>query len=258
MKRLFFPLSLATTLWCGAALDTTAEVTVGVSAQGEAAVLPKLPYGAQDVVKLTKAKVSDEVIIAFIQNSGRSYGLRPQDIVYLHDQGVSDRVVTIMLEAKAAPAPMAYTAPAQPVPPAPAPQEYPQPAPAYSEPASSMYVIPYSTPAYPYYSSYYSYPYYYNYPYYGYYGASFSFGSPRYCYSPWYGRSFYGYNRGFVAVRGGGFGGRSGFIGHSGFSGHSGFVGHSGFGGHSSFTGHGSFGGGRGSFGGGGRMGGHR
>src|SRR5439155_455635 len=117
----------------------------------------KLPYGVADVVKLSRARVSEDVILTYVQNSGTVYNLGPQDIVYLRDQGVTDRVINTMQDqrkkaaeatAQTAPtgvAPQAYadTAPvaAAPVYNQPAPVCI-QPAPVYV-PASTLYVIPY-------------------------------------------------------------------------------------------------------------------
>src|SRR3954470_19500698 len=59
---------------------------------------PALSYGAANVLKLAQAKVGDETIIAYIDKSGQGYGsLGASEIIYLRDQGVSDRVLTTML-----------------------------------------------------------------------------------------------------------------------------------------------------------------
>jgi hypothetical protein len=148
----------------------------------------KLPYGVEDVVKLSRAQVSEDVILNYIHNTGTIYNLSPSDIVYLRNQGVSDGVINTMLaqrqnvpaqaaaqSAAAAPQPQAspdarWAAAAQ------APQQYAptyvQAAPTYVEaqptaaPASTVYVIPYAGGGYGYANSY---PYYYGgyYPYYG-------------------------------------------------------------------------------------------
>jgi len=72
----------------------------------------------QEVVKLTQAKMSDDVILAYIKNSGATYNLSADDILYLNNQGVSQPVISALLAAKGtgAPAPVA-----QPTTPAPAP-----------------------------------------------------------------------------------------------------------------------------------------
>ncbi len=153
-----------------------------------------LPYGVNEVLKLNQAQISDDIIVNYVQNSGTTYNLGAQDIVYLRNQGVSDRVVNAMLAqrqrlADAAAAQVAAqnaaAAAAQPVAPTPTPT-YTQPAPVYTEPApactepapaaSTVYVIPYPAATAAYYGYSRPYPYYYG-PYYGgYYGPTFSFG----------------------------------------------------------------------------------
>jgi len=179
----------------------------------------QLSAGVWDVLRLAHGNVGDATITAYIKNSGKVYPLGASEILYLRDQGLSDQVITAMLEqqknvAATAAQPASQLAPnAQPsvwanegnppyVPtttqPAPA---YVQPAPVYAQP-SPVYVYPPSYSYYdywPYYGSYWGYP-----------GVSFSFG--------WGGR-YGGYRGG--GYHGGGFhgGGHLGG-GHFGGGGH--------------------------------------
>ena len=195
--RLFASLGAAGLMVLNTAAQTPAPTTTAAPAPAASDTAPiRLPYGVEDVLKLTRAQVSEDVTLSFIHNSGTVYNLGPNDIVYLRNQGVSDRVINTMLDqrknvpaetaAQAAPS----TAPATPPAPAnadanaaaaaqAAPQyapTYTQPAPAYAAPepayapASSVYVIPYTSGGY-YYPSYYPY-----YGGYGYYGPSVVFG----------------------------------------------------------------------------------
>jgi hypothetical protein len=138
--------------WKAPAQDTSATGTA------------PLPYGIAQVIKLEQARIGDDTVIAYINNSGDTYALNAGQIIYLRQQGVSDAVLTAMLTQSraaaasavapqyAAPAPQA-TVDAQP------PVNYVQTAPAdYS-------YDNYPTYYYPNYSSYYPY-----YNYYGYYG----------------------------------------------------------------------------------------
>ena len=189
----------------------------------------KLPYGVEDVLKLSRAQVSEDVILNYVHNSGTIYSLGPNDIVNLRNEGVSDRVINTMLDqrqnvaaqlAAQGPPPSAAIAPQAPVSPdasgaagaqvstqyAPA---YVQPAPVYAEPqptyvpASTVYVIPYSGTGYGYANAY---PNYYG-GYYGYRGPSVVVGVG-------YGRG-YGY-RGYYGGHHGGYrgGGHYGHYGH--------------------------------------------
>ena len=54
----------------------------------------------QEIVKLTQAKMGDDVILAYIKNSGASYNLSADDILYLNTQGVSQPVISALLQAK--------------------------------------------------------------------------------------------------------------------------------------------------------------
>ena len=107
MKTRAFPICLFASLGAASlvALSATAQTsapstaTTSTSAPTEAAVV-KLPYGADDVLKLSRAQVSEDVTLNFIRNSGTIYNLAPKDIVYLRNEGVSDRVINTMLDQR--------------------------------------------------------------------------------------------------------------------------------------------------------------
>jgi len=172
---------------------------------------PLLAYGVPQVLQLVQAKVTDDVIIAYIHNSGNSYGLNADQIIYLRQQGISDRVLAVMLNQ---PKPASTPAPTAPAPAADTPQPQvvytPTPAPAYVQPASSstVYVMPNNQI---YYSSYY--PYYYPYSYCP--GVSLAFG-----FGGGYGGGYYyggGYRGGYYGgYHGGYYGGYHGGGYHGG------------------------------------------
>jgi hypothetical protein len=143
-----------------------------VAQNSTATTAPPLAYGVTSILQLAQAKVGDDVIISYIRNSGSSYGLNADQIIYLRQQGVSDNVINVMLNQ-----PKVASTPA----PTPAQAEvstaYAQPTTTYVQtaPASSVYVIP-NRQLY-YYDNYYAQPYYY--PYYGWPSpaVSLSFGS---------------------------------------------------------------------------------
>jgi hypothetical protein len=158
-----------------------------------ATAAPQLSYGVSQIMQLAQAKVSDTTIIAYIQNSRNSYGLDANQIIYLRQQGISDNVITAMLnQPKVASIPVqpatqpgnSYTAQAS--------TASTQPATAYvqSAPPSTVYVMP-DTQTY-YYDAYYAQPYYY--PYYGwpYPGVALSFGfGGRWGGGGWHGGGFH-------------------------------------------------------------------
>ncbi len=185
----------APTLQAEAQVQISAAPTTAPAPAPAPAVAPapvKVPYGVEEVLKLNSAQVNESVIVTYIQNSGKFYTLKSDDIVYLRSQGVSDNVIAAMLTSKAnvMAASQAAQAQTQVVAAAPAQQTtvtyvqqpvYEQPAPAVVEtaPASTVYVIPspaaqaanYGRPS--------SYPYGYGYGYYGYggyYAPSISLG----------------------------------------------------------------------------------
>ena len=61
-----------------------------------------LSPGLQEVVKLSQAQMGDNVILAYIKNSGASYTLGADDILYLKSQGVSQNVIAALLQTKSA------------------------------------------------------------------------------------------------------------------------------------------------------------
>ena len=183
----------------------SAEVAIPASASETRPV--QLSSGVPEILKLGRAHVGDEVIIAFIMNSGRIYHLSASEILYLREQGVSDQVLTAMLSAgqnvaatsaQAAPQPVAQPA-LQPAPTGPtavwansSPQPAPaatQFAPAYVEAAAPVYAQPspvYAYPA-PYYGYYDSWPYYWGYP-----SVSFGFAFGRGYYGGYHGGGYHG------------------------------------------------------------------
>jgi len=83
---------------------TTATASAGLTP-------PLLSYGVNQIIQLSQAKVGDDTIVNFIRNSGSSYGLDANQIVYLKQQGVSDTVLNTMLSQ---PRPTQTAAAAQP------------------------------------------------------------------------------------------------------------------------------------------------
>ena len=154
-------------------VDETANGTV-LSPAVEVPPAPPLAPGVADIARMAQAKVSDSVILAYINNSGTVYNLDANQIIYLRDIGVSEPVLSAMLDQRQKYATQPTNPAPQPESPAPAPAtDYAQPQTSYAEPApaaapvSTVYVIPYNGAGYTYSSGCY-YPFYH--PYYpGYY-----------------------------------------------------------------------------------------
>lgn len=65
--------------------------------QCPAQVAPGLPPGVQDVVKLVKAGLEEEVVLAQIRNAAAFYSLSADQLIYLHDQGLSANEIKALL-----------------------------------------------------------------------------------------------------------------------------------------------------------------
>jgi len=111
MKTKKFPIVLAALAVAGLVLNgstTLAQVasapSVGQPVAASAAA-PQLAYGVPEILRLAQAKINDDTIIAYIKNSGTSYALSADQIIYLRHQGVSDAVIKTMLDQ-----PKTYTA----------------------------------------------------------------------------------------------------------------------------------------------------
>lgn len=208
MKIRCFPAAVTTTatlaLWISLAPSgLTQEIAPPApSTPTPAAEQVKLSRGAADVLKLSHAKVNEEVTLAFIQNSERRFNLTASEILYLRKEGVSDRILTAMLSQPGS----ASATPPQPPAPAPtaaseasAPQYINQPASSSVLETTPVYV---TTPAY--YSFYDPWPYYaYTSPtvsfglYWGWgwgWGCGWNSGHCGYPYYPYYGNSYYCHN----------------------------------------------------------------
>src|SRR6266851_6964643 len=64
---------------------------------GAGAVPANISPGAAEVMRLAEAGTSDDVIIAYIQNSTSPFNLSADQILYLRDIGLSSPVITTML-----------------------------------------------------------------------------------------------------------------------------------------------------------------
>ncbi|HEU0040161.1 MAG TPA: hypothetical protein VFR76_12900 [Verrucomicrobiae bacterium] len=202
------------------AAETDNTPSAAAKAENVAATkAPRLSWGLDDVVKLSKAGVDESVIQSYIQNSGVGYNPTAQDIIQLRELGVSPQIAAALMQ-RGSEVRQTATVEAQKQAQAAAPAAAPaQAAPVYTEPAT--YVAPASTVAYIGYPSYaYSYggyygPSYYSYPYYpryyGYYGGFYPGVSVGFRFGSGYSGGHGGYHGGY---HGGSHGGSHGGGGH--------------------------------------------
>src|SRR5262245_31412497 len=59
--------------------------------------VPKVSTAVADVIKMAEAGTSEDVLLAYIQNSAASFDLSADQILYLRDIGVSSDTVSAML-----------------------------------------------------------------------------------------------------------------------------------------------------------------
>jgi len=219
---------LGATLFTAATAQTppadNTSVGITVSAPQPAPKTVWMSRDSNEVLKLVKAGVNDEVVMAYIQHSRAGFNLTADEIVQLHNEGVSDKMINAMLaNRKQAPQTLIAAQP-QPQPQvvqeAPAQQQVIQPttpAPTIVTQPSVTYVQ--SQPVYVPSTSYvYAGPSYYYDPFW-YPSISVGFGwgwGGRY-YRPYYGGHYYGGGSHYVGYRGGYSHWGGGY--HGGFSG---------------------------------------
>jgi hypothetical protein len=169
--------------------QTAATVTTPVaSASVSAPTAPSnLAYGVTQVLKLQQGGLGKDVLVNYVNSANMAFALRADDIIYLHQVGVPEEVITAMMDKERSHATIAQTQ---------APIETQQvqyssqvnpPAPQVSAPTTVVTQPPvvYTTPSYVY-----NYP---SYPYYGGYGygwgvplsLSFGFGWGGHYHSGW-------------------------------------------------------------------------
>jgi hypothetical protein len=99
---------------CLASAVAWAILTTAPASHGQTAPANLSP-DLQSIVKLSQAHMSDDVILNYIKNSGKSYNLSADDLLYLNSQGVSQPVVNALLQSKGeTPAPAPVPAPTPP------------------------------------------------------------------------------------------------------------------------------------------------
>ena len=112
MKTRNFEKTLASLVCAGLVLSGSVALAQNYSTTGS-----QMVYGVPQIIRLSQAKVSDDTIIAYVKNSGFSYSLDADQIINLRQQGVSDAVITTMLnQPKTGPVVYTPTTPApQPI-----------------------------------------------------------------------------------------------------------------------------------------------
>ncbi len=89
------------------------EAVPGEIKQQLAPAIPNLSPGLAEIIRLAQAKVGEDVLLAYIARSTVAYNPTTEEIIYLHDLGVSDKVVAEIV--KRSPQPAALMAEQKPV-----------------------------------------------------------------------------------------------------------------------------------------------
>jgi len=128
------------------AMALTGVVALRAAESGTAA--PPAPYVTQmlgDVVKMSQAGVSEDVLRTYVDSARSASQLSPEAIVYAREQNVPNSVINAIMQKSAQPASAAVA-----VPPAPAPAAVPASTPAVSQTfyaAPQQTVVTYAQPA---------------------------------------------------------------------------------------------------------------
>jgi hypothetical protein len=113
-----------------------------------------LSQGTSDIVKLSRAGKKDSVLIFYANNAGLRYHLSADDIIYLKAIGISQQVVTAMLEADKEQQKAVVVQPDLPSAAVPPTQGLATSDPVYQEPALNNEAQYVPSPVYPDYSAY--------------------------------------------------------------------------------------------------------
>ncbi len=126
------------------------DLSATVPAGGARTMPSDLSAGLAEIIKMAQAHIPEDTILAYIQNSGETYNPSADEILYLTDLGVSDRVIKALLnrpQALLADNPVPAAPPADiPAPETPAAPAMP-PVPAMPPAPESMIDLPTAAPA---------------------------------------------------------------------------------------------------------------
>ena len=118
--------------------DCAVSRAAAQEAAAKPAPAPTLSYGSNEVLKLVRAKVGDDTVVAYVDHATATYALSASDLIYLRSEGVSDKVLSAML-SRSKSAEAIASAPVAPPAPAAAPASYvganPQPTQTVVQPA---------------------------------------------------------------------------------------------------------------------------
>ena len=117
-------------------------VLVGQSSPRPRTVKSASGLTAEDVVKLAKAGLSEDIIILQIRKNGQAFDLSTDQLISLKTANVSDRIVQVMLDPSKADVAAPPPPVSQPIAPAPAVSKVIAPTPPAAEPVAAEPALP--------------------------------------------------------------------------------------------------------------------
>ena len=85
--NLFWNIGAVSLMALSAAAQTPDSPETAIPSSTPSATAPaKLPYGVDEVLKLSRAQISEDITLNYVQNSGTIYNLSAKDIVYLRNK----------------------------------------------------------------------------------------------------------------------------------------------------------------------------
>ena len=142
LKSFSFGLAILAGFAISISLGQTTAPKAAPKAAAKAAPAKAAPSPVDSVIESVKAGLSESLIIRTLKRDNKKLDLSPADLVKLTNAGVSENIISVMLDPASNPAPAAAAAPA----PAPAPAAAAAPAPA-PEPAATAAAAPAPTAA---------------------------------------------------------------------------------------------------------------
>src|SRR5437764_15124790 len=94
---LFAAVSLAAPGWAQPAPPPEGEALAAPETQLAASPPANISPGAAEVIKLASSGVTEDVVVAYVNNSQYQFNLSAGDVVYMKDVGITSSVITAMI-----------------------------------------------------------------------------------------------------------------------------------------------------------------
>src|SRR5262245_48913128 len=88
---------LARLLLIGICIVVASSIGTRISAQQNTP-----PLSVDDIVKMAKANLAEDIIISQLRKNGKAFALSPDQMITLKTAGISDNVIRVMLDPRTA------------------------------------------------------------------------------------------------------------------------------------------------------------